>query len=68
MDLETLAKNHYSETESEEYKQFVEKFKPKKTTDDCYTPPEVYEAVKQWVLSEREREIIKRLSNGAEDD
>lgn len=68
MDLETLAKNHYSATESEEYKQFVEKFKPKKTTDDCYTPPEVYEAVKQWVLSEREREIIKRLSNGAEDD
>lgn len=52
MDLEALAKNYYSETESEEYTQFVEKFKPKKTTDDCYTPPEVYEAVKQWVLEE----------------
>ncbi len=38
--------------ETDEYKQFVEKFKPKKTTDDCYTPPEVYEAVKQWVLEE----------------
>ena len=23
--------------ESEEYRQFVEKFKQKKTTDDCYT-------------------------------
>ena len=33
----------------ETYEEFVDKFKPKKTTDDCYTPPEVYEAVKQWV-------------------
>ena len=32
-----------------DYEGFVEKFKPKKTTDDCYTPPEVYEAVKEWV-------------------
>ena len=31
-----------------EYKAFVEKFKPKKTTDDCYTPPPVYEAVVAW--------------------
>lgn len=29
----------------ETYQEFVEKFKPKKTTDDCYTPPAVYEAV-----------------------
>ena len=33
----------------EDYDSFVEKFKPKKTTDDCYTPPEVYEAVINWV-------------------
>ena len=32
-----------------DYAGFVEKFKPKKTTDDCYTPPAVYEAVKAWV-------------------
>ena len=32
-----------------EYDAFVEKFKPKKTTDDCYTPPLVYETVKNWV-------------------
>ena len=31
-----------------DYEGFVEKFKPKKTTDDCYTPPVVYEAVKAW--------------------
>ena len=30
---------------SKEYEDFVEKFKPKKTTDDCYTPPNVYEEV-----------------------
>lgn len=32
-----------------EYDAFVEKFKPKLTTDDCYTPPLVYEAVAGWV-------------------
>lgn len=26
--------------ETPEYQAFVEKFKHKKTTDDCYTPPE----------------------------
>lgn len=34
---------------NESYEEFVEKFKPKKTTDDCYTPPEVYEVIKDWV-------------------
>ena len=33
---------------SETYEEFVEKFKPKKTTDDCCTPPTIYEIVKQW--------------------
>ncbi len=23
----------------QDYNEFIEKFKPKKTTDDCYTPP-----------------------------
>lgn len=32
-----------------DYDAFVDKFKPNKTTDDCYTPPAVYEVVKQWV-------------------
>ena len=38
--------------DSAEYKEFVDKFKPKKTTDDCYTPPLVYEAVADWVAVE----------------
>lgn len=33
------------------YEDFTEKFKPKKTTDDCYTPPAVYDAVLSWVKS-----------------
>ena len=33
---------------SKTYEEFVEKFKPKKTTDDCCTPPTIYEIVKQW--------------------
>ena len=36
----------------EDYERFVAKFKPKKTTDDCYTPPLVYEAVEDWVATE----------------
>ena len=39
---------HYWETE--EYKAFTDKFKPKLTTDDCFTPPAVYEAVKDWAV------------------
>lgn len=34
----------------ESYEEFVAKFKPKKTTDDCYTPKIVYEAIKDWVV------------------
>lgn len=37
---------------NDEYNEFVDKFKPKKTTDDCYTPDNVYEAVAEWVSQE----------------
>lgn len=33
----------------EGYDEFVDKFKPKLTTDDCYTPAAVYDAVVKWV-------------------
>ena len=36
----------------EEYNEFVDKFKPKLTTDDCFTPPPVYTAVKNWAVKE----------------
>jgi len=38
--------------ENKEYRNFVEKFKPQKTTDDCYTPENVYNAVADFVASE----------------
>lgn len=31
-----------------EYQAFVDKFKPKLTTDDCYTPQIVYDAIADW--------------------
>ena len=37
---------------SKNYEEFIEKFKPKKTTDDCYTPEEIYSAIRDWVCQE----------------
>ena len=37
------------QTKSRTYEEFVEKFKPKLTTDDCYTPQVVFDAVASWV-------------------
>ena len=34
------------------YRDFTDKFKAKLTTDDCYTPPEVYDAVRGWACAE----------------
>jgi hypothetical protein len=34
------------------YAEFVDKFKPKLTTDDCYTPQLVYDAVADWTAQE----------------
>ena len=45
---ERMAAGEISE-EDEEYQEFLEKFKLKKTTDDCYTPAPVYEKVAQYV-------------------
>ena len=45
---ERMERGEISE-EDEEYLEFLEKFKLKKTTDDCYTPAPVYEAVARYV-------------------
>lgn len=37
---------------SKTYEEFIEKFKPKLTTDDCATPPLIYEAVLGWACKE----------------
>nr|DAT87688.1 MAG TPA: hypothetical protein [Caudoviricetes sp.] len=49
----------------DDYGAFVEKFKPKKTTDDCYTPTEELKAAEDvtvWPLSENEKRIIENLA------
>lgn len=45
----TTPKKKGRQAKLNDYDNFVEKFKPKKTTDDCYTPAPVYEAVCRWV-------------------
>ena len=40
------------EHKATEYQTFVNKFKEAKTTDDCYTPPEIYDAIADWVAEE----------------
>ena len=37
---------------NDEYNDFLDKFEAKKTTDDCYTPDIVYDAVAGWVAKE----------------
>ena len=37
---------------NDEYNDFLDKFEAKKTTDDCYTPEGVYDAVAEWVAKE----------------
>lgn len=54
---------------NDEYKAFVDKFKPKKTTDDCYTPDNIFEAVKNWAVNEYHlegREIVRPFWPGGD--
>ena len=36
-------------SKNETYDEFVNKYKPKLTTDDCYTPPKIYSVILEWV-------------------
>ena len=52
-----------------DYEAFIEKFKPKKTTDDCYTPEAVYAAVLDFVRTlpgTAGREIVRPFWPGAD--
>lgn len=50
MRLFSWSKGDKCMAKGETYEEFVNKFKPKKTTDDCYTPDNIYEAVKDWAV------------------
>lgn len=55
--------------ETAEYAAFVEKFVPKKTTDECYTPALVYEAVRGWAIERyglQGREIVRPFYPGGD--
>ena len=52
-----------------DYDAFVDKFVPKKTTDDCYTPQPVYDAVLAFVgtlINLEGREIVRPFWPGAD--
>ena len=40
--------------DDEEYQEFLKKFQAKKTTDDCYTPDNIYDAVRDWAVDKYE--------------
>ena len=55
--------------EDEEYQAFLDKFKLKKTTDDCYTPSVVYEAVASYVVKRygvKERDFVRPFYPGGD--
>ena len=47
--LDAIFTNAAESAETDAYKAFVDKFGVKKTTDDCYTPGNVYDAVADYV-------------------
>ena len=65
---ERMARGEISE-EDEEYQAFLEKFEAKKTTDDCYTPDNIYDAVKEWCIERyglRGKKIIRPFYPGGD--
>ena len=55
--------------ETAEYAAFVEKFVPKKTTDECYTPQAIYDVVKEWAVERynlQGREIVRPFYPGGD--
>ena len=54
---------------TQEYEEFLDKFKEKHTTDDCFTPPAVYDAIVQWATKTyglEGREIVRPFYPGGD--
>lgn len=58
-DIKEKAKAYYSADNTNEYKEFEEKFNPKRTTDDCFTPDCVYNVVAEYVADKYKRDKAK---------
>ena len=68
-DVSTMLKAPSSRRRHEDYDAFVKKFELKKTTDDCYTPAAVYDAVLEWVAEVVDisgREIVRPFWPGGD--
>ena len=55
--------------ETPEYAAFIDKFNPKKTTDDCYTPANIYDVVRDWAVNKYDlqgREIVRPFYPGGD--
>jgi len=53
----------------DEYQAFLDKFKPKKTTDDCYTPENIYREVLRWACDRygfQEKNVLRPFWPGAD--
>ena len=51
--FDTHERNDTSRQEgNEEYNEFLDKFEDPKTTDDCYTPQNIYDVIAEWVAKE----------------
>ena len=53
IDMSLFGFDHFWEAEgksNEAYDEFLDKFETPLTTDDCYTPESVYNAVRKWVV------------------
>lgn len=44
---------------AETYEEFVDKFKPKRTTDDCYTPEGIYDVVRDYVIEKYDLQVVQ---------
>ena len=54
---------------NDEYNAFLDKFEQPKTTDDCYTPDNIYEAVASWVSKEygiRREDMVRPFYPGGD--
>ena len=55
---------------SDDYNEFLDKFKPKLTTDDCYTPPAVFDVVRKFVdekvVSLEGKEVVRPFYPGGD--
>ena len=58
-----------AEIAAQEYAAFLAKFEAKKTTDECFTPPEVFAAVHRWAEAEyglQGRRIVRPFYPGGD--